>query len=96
MAQQSKWRELHQAAMLELNREELLNSIVAARSAMNDRIQELRATGGEGGHSAELRAIADALHSLQSLERVECQASSAEPLNFVASEPGIANPGKAS
>lgn len=97
MAEQAKWRELHQAAMLELNRGELRNAIAAARSAMEERIQELRAVqGGEAGNSTEMRAIADALHSLQSLERSECQVLDVEPANLLVPEAGIAFPRKAS
>lgn len=68
-----EWRGLYEAAMLELNRAELPNAIGAARSAMEERIQELRAAlDGDGMNSTELREIADAQHSLRSLERHEC------------------------
>lgn len=67
------WRRLYEVAMLELNLAELPNAIAAARSAMELRIQELRtAAEGEGMTSTEIREIADAMHSLRSLERHEC------------------------
>jgi len=73
MPQDAHWNVMYKAAMLELNPARLQASIDLARSAMQRRIEELRTVGTLGKeNSAEMQMIADALHSLRTLERFEC------------------------
>lgn len=67
--QETLWRELYKAALLELNQNELQARISAAQAAIHARIEELN-KNGKGSDSAEERqAIADAQNSLRVLQK---------------------------
>jgi len=63
------WRELYAAAMLELDRAQLQSRIEAAQVAIRQAMTELHQSGT--GSREELQALADSLHNLQTLQRVE-------------------------
>jgi hypothetical protein len=65
------WRELYQAAMLELRPEELRLRIDNAERAIQQRIEELRQDGSNS--KEELRALDDALRGLRVLASTECK-----------------------
>ncbi|MGB6387557.1 MAG: hypothetical protein WBD25_11170 [Terriglobales bacterium] len=65
------WRELYQAAMLELRPEELRLRIDNAERAIQQRIAELRQ--GDFNSKEELRALDDALRGLRVLASTECK-----------------------
>ena len=69
MTEAVQWQQLYQAAMLELNPAELHVRIARALQAMREREEQL--TQSNSRSLEERRAIADALHSLATLERVE-------------------------
>lgn len=71
MTVNSAWQETYSEAMLELNREELPRRIEAARTAICQRIEQLKQD--IAGSSEELRAINDALRGLRVLANTECQ-----------------------
>lgn len=68
------WRELYQAALLELRLEELRPRIHAAVAAIQQRVEELRLSDSDS--TEELRALDDALRGLRLLERTECTSES--------------------
>jgi hypothetical protein len=76
MTQDAHWQDLYKAAMLELNPLELRIKIAVALEAMRVRDEELRQSP-EPGSLEECRAIADAVHSLTVLKRVELRPASA-------------------
>jgi hypothetical protein len=70
MTEDAHWQDLYKAAMLELNPLELRIKIAVALEAMRLRDEELRRST-EPGSLEECRAIADAVHSLAVLRKVE-------------------------
>jgi hypothetical protein len=71
------WRKLYEAAMLELDRSKLQARIDDAYAALRKRAEELMAACDDDNRVLEERqAIADALHGLRTLEKVELQRSS--------------------
>lgn len=79
-----RWRELYQAAMLELRLEELQLRIDEAEKAIQQRIVELRRDDSNG--TEELRAIDDALRGLRVLASTECKAPESSLSGLVKSE----------
>jgi hypothetical protein len=69
---EEKWIEPYTTAMLELKHSLMAGRILEARTAILARIAELRKIPGL--HDRELQALADALHNLRTLERIEQQA----------------------
>lgn len=65
------WRELYQAAMLELRPEELQQRIDEAERAILQRFAELRLD--DSGSAEESRALDDALRGLRVLASTECK-----------------------
>jgi hypothetical protein len=77
MNQDFPWRKLYEAAMLELDRSKLQARIDDACAALRKRAEELMPACGDDSRVLEERqAIADALHGLRTLEKVELQRSS--------------------
>jgi hypothetical protein len=74
MTNRSSWQELYTAAMLELDRAALPGRIAAAQAAIQQAMEEL-AGNHKVGTEEEIRAMADALHNLQTLQRVEFRTS---------------------
>jgi len=68
---EEKWIELYTSAMLELKHSLMAGRILEARTEIAARIEKLR--GMPGHHERELQALADALHNLRTLERIEQQ-----------------------
>lgn len=68
------WKKLYTAAMLELDRASLRNRIDAAQAAIRDALREL-ANDRSAGALEEMRAMSDALHNLQTLQRLELKTS---------------------
>jgi hypothetical protein len=68
------WKKLYTAAMLELDRASLRNRIDAAQAAIRDAMREL-ANDRSAGALEEMRAMSDALHNLQTLQRLELKTS---------------------
>jgi hypothetical protein len=64
------WQELYQAALVEVQPEELRRRVDAAEKAIYQRVEELKQTGASSGE--ELWAINDALRSLRVLAKTEC------------------------
>jgi hypothetical protein len=64
------WRELYQAALVEVQPGELQGRIDAAAEAICRRNEEIKQAGSQS--SAEQQAIADALRTLRVLARTEC------------------------
>jgi len=60
------WKQLYQAALLELDPSKLPERIFAARNAMHDRAEDILASSS----LAEHRSLNSALHALQMLEHV--------------------------
>jgi hypothetical protein len=71
MTTQVGWRELYQAALLELRPEELRKRIDDAERAIRQRIVELR--HADSSSEEESRALDDALRGLQVLASTECK-----------------------
>jgi hypothetical protein len=67
------WRELYQAALLEVHHDELGRRIDAAEKAIYQRSEELKQTGSNSGE--EQHAMADAIRALRLLAQTECQGS---------------------
>jgi hypothetical protein len=65
------WRDLYQAAMLELRPEQLQHRIDDAEKAILQRIAELRQD--DSNSMEELRALDDALRGLRVLASTECK-----------------------
>jgi hypothetical protein len=68
----SNWKELYIAAILEIDREQILPRIHDAKMAICDRVEEL----GGGGKAAERIALNQAMKALSELQAVyqgECQ-----------------------
>ena len=64
-----QWQTQFQAALLELNRSNLLERVTQAEHAIFDRLQSLEGTPHCESRFAELLAIEDALASLRMLKR---------------------------
>jgi hypothetical protein len=81
------WQELYQAALLEVQSEELQRRIDAAEKAIYQRIEELKQSGPCS--SVEQQALADASRALRVMAQTECQSQpsveSGEPQNEVRS-----------
>ena len=72
MNQEFPWRKLYEEAMLELDRIKLQERVDAAYAALRHRTEELMMGDNPGAASLEERqALADALHSLRTLEKLE-------------------------
>jgi hypothetical protein len=71
MSANIEWRELYQAALLELRPEELRREIDAAEQAIRRRIVVLRLS--ESSSAQESQALEDALRGLCVLAITECQ-----------------------
>ena len=61
------WHDLYRAAVLETDRVRLQQALHAAKSAIDDRLQELQAD--HGGTPEERQAISDALTALNVVRR---------------------------
>jgi hypothetical protein len=73
----AQWRDLYQAAMLELDRTKLQTIIEIASAAMQRRLQELvTKSDPQGDVRQERQEIVDALDGLRSLHRLEFRNSS--------------------
>jgi hypothetical protein len=70
VTQPANWRELYEAALLEVNPTDLQKSIEVACLAMRQRSDDLTRSADPGALE-ELRAIADALQNLRTVQRVE-------------------------
>jgi hypothetical protein len=73
--QPANWRELYEAALLEVNPADLQKGIELACQAMRQRSDDLTRSSQPGALD-ELRAIADALQNLRTVQRVELRSSS--------------------
>ncbi|HKN16389.1 MAG TPA: hypothetical protein VJX47_05585 [Candidatus Sulfotelmatobacter sp.] len=92
MKKEYPWRKLYEAAMLELDPKKLQERIEAAHAALQQCAQELLvADDRDGGPLEERLAIADALHSLRTLQKVELGS-----LGGRGSRPGGAHPAEES
>ena len=83
VTQPANWRELYEAALLEVNPTDLQKGIELACQAMRGRSDDLTRSS-EPGALEELRAIADALQNLRTVQRVELRSSieaASRPLN---------------
>ena len=78
------WRELYQAAMLELRPEELRWRIDAAERAIQQRFAELRQN--DSYSEEESRALDDALRGLRVLDSTECKSPQTTPSGLAQSE----------
>jgi hypothetical protein len=78
------WRQLHRAALLELNPEQLQERIEVAEKAIQQRMTELRQD--DCGPDGESRELDDALRGLRVLAVTECKASWPTSHGFVARE----------
>jgi hypothetical protein len=65
------WRELYQAAMLELDPDELQKKVSLAGHGMRDRLAEMSQNSRDARWIEEQRAISDAKLNLATLERWE-------------------------
>jgi len=72
--QSANWRELYEAALLEVNPADLQKGIELACQAMRQRSDDL-ARSADPGALEEMRAIADALQNLRTVQRVELRSS---------------------
>jgi hypothetical protein len=72
VAIENSWKELHRAALLELNPHELHLRIAVAEKAIQERIEELRR--GDSPCQEERQALDDGLRSLRILASLEYQA----------------------
>ena len=61
-----RWRDLYEAALLELDRDKVLQSIELAEQAIRERAN---AIAGKSHDPDEVQAMEDALHSLSVLRR---------------------------
>jgi hypothetical protein len=68
------WKKLYIAAMLELDRASLRNRIDAAQAAIRDEMRNL-ANDRSANALEDMRAMSDALHNLQTLQRLELKTS---------------------
>jgi hypothetical protein len=73
MTTSPSWREFYQAALLEVQREELRRRIEEAEKAIYQRSEELKQNGGPSGE--ERREMADAIRALRFLVQTECRGS---------------------
>jgi hypothetical protein len=73
MDMEHQWRELYQAALLELRPEELWQRIGEAEEAVLQRIEELRCS--DSSFEAESQALADAQRMLRFMANTECKSS---------------------
>jgi hypothetical protein len=64
------WQERYREALLEFDRERLAQRIVAAETAIYQRVEELK--HGGAGSNEELWAINDAIRGLRALAKTEC------------------------
>ena len=80
MTVQFAWQEKYAEALLELNPELLAQRIVAAETAIYQRLEGLKHAGASSNE--ELWAISDALRGLRALAKRECpgQRSSQPPI----------------
>ncbi len=77
MTTDAQWRDLYQAAMLELDRTKLQTIIEIASAAMQRRLQDLMTKSDpQGDVRQERQEIVDALDGLRSLHRLEFRNSS--------------------
>jgi len=65
----SAWRQLYEAAILELDNRKLLKRISEARTAIHIRAEEILTSASLGEH----RALEKALHALQIIEEVSAR-----------------------
>ena len=70
MTESARWRELYEVALLEVNPSALQKGIELACQAMRQRSDDLTRSAGPGALD-ELRAIADALQNLRTVQRAE-------------------------
>lgn len=75
MTQGILWQELYKAAMAERDQTKLQKRIEAAHAAIQRRIEELKLGSGHDQSSTEKQAIADALHSLRTLQKMALRSS---------------------
>jgi hypothetical protein len=68
------WKKLYTAAMLELDRAILRSRIDAAQAAIRDEMRNL-ANDRSANALEHMRAMSDALHNLQTLQRLELKTS---------------------
>jgi hypothetical protein len=87
MTMQVGWRELYQAALLELRPEELRTRIDDAEKAIQQRIAELRQD--DSSSNEELRALDDAMRGLRVLIGTECKSPQSTPSGLA---PGAVTP----
>jgi len=73
MTTSPSWREFYQAALLEVQHEELRRRIDEAEKAIYQRSEELKQNGSHSGE--EQREMADAIRALRFLTQTECQSS---------------------
>jgi hypothetical protein len=71
MTTNPSWRELYEAALVEVQPEQLRRRIDAAEKVIHQRVEELERNGT--GSAEEFWAINDALRSLRVLAKTECQ-----------------------
>jgi hypothetical protein len=71
MGQKATWQDLYQAALLELDSDELRRRIEDAHNAVHQRIMELRQDSP--GLSEETIALETALRGLRVLTEMECR-----------------------
>jgi hypothetical protein len=64
------WQEAYKDAMLERDQGRLLKKIEDAHAAIQRRIEELKLGSDHDGSSGERQAIADALHSLRTIQEL--------------------------
>ena len=69
------WQESYKAAMLERDERKLLKKIEDAHAAIQQRIEELKLGSNHERSSGERQAIADALHSLRTIQRLASRSS---------------------
>jgi hypothetical protein len=62
----SRWRQLYESALMELDREQLLHSIDLAEEAIRERVKVME---GRNYDPDEPQAMEDALHALNLLRR---------------------------
>ena len=67
------WRELYQAALLELRHEELRQKIDDAEKSIQQRMAELRQDNSNSDSDEESLALDDALRGLRVLASTECK-----------------------
>jgi hypothetical protein len=69
------WQELYKAAMVERDHTQLQKRIEAAHAVIRQRIEELKLGSACDESSEERQAIADALHSLRTLQKIGSRVS---------------------